>query len=249
MLMTPPNQRPYEILSNYFLGRLLVRRGNKVTSITPESINPDGSIKKSGDRKLNSSKYTVNDLDTYKDIFNDNSIKLQLLEELDLSRKFHLAAAKDYSHKLSLTTDAKHANQYICVYSDYLKAPIYYGKSAKKSKTQKHSEQLAIEHAIFLTLKLAAKFLPPKAKLLLELSTDCQSLVGAKKINCGKTLLYNLAKKNNLGVKLKWIQGGKKNPADIYTTCEARKGYDIMEHEKNFDGTKLFESKAIQREI
>ena len=140
--------------------------------------------------------------------------------------KFHKERGREFTHKISLMTDAKQSKNRICVYSKELAQPIFYGFDDKVALEQNLAERNAVRKAIEIAAWLRQQLLPSDAHVLLAVQTDCKGLISHSKGSAGVELRH-LAKARDLGLTLAWVPG-KKNRADRYTVRAETGELDLL---------------------
>ena len=133
-----------------------------------------------------------------------------------LTAKFHSNRIRNFSHRIILTSDAKFSRQRICVYSDLLQQPIFYGVDPKPARNQCQSEMNAALKALELVKTLGQTFYPRQCRTLLCLNVDAEILINSKSPRGYNAHLRRLARYYNIGLEINWIKG-ENNPADKYT--------------------------------
>ena len=206
---------PYEIIANNFLGGVIIRAFGKITFVNKKHISPTGRLSKQARRKVKKSSFAIKDLDALKALLLQDSMQEKISKIHKTMINFHHARSKDYTHEISLMTDAKQSKNRICVYSPQLAQPIFYGFDDKVALDQNLAERNAVRKAIDIAAWLRANLLPSHARVLLTVHTDCKGLLPCPQRSAGAELRH-MAKGQDLGLNLCWISG-KKNSADFYT--------------------------------
>ena len=241
---------PYEILNEYLLGGVLIKRNNKFALINKNAFSPDGSLKAKFIRKINKANIDKDSLDDYKKRINQNNMLAEKRKEMYRIRKFHEKRIKTHSHVIRLTTDGKGSKNKICVFANLLNQPLFYGtyeaQRPPNHDGQNYSEERGAEKALELAAAMAKKEISDSARILLELHTDSThiSIEGAR-TRCYHHKIKKRAKLLNLGLKIKWIPGIA-NKADLYTNLDNNIEYNALTDKNVKNIKKIFEKSKIE---
>lgn len=155
-----------------------------------------------------------------------NSTKLPSEKEIIDKNKEILLTSKN---KIELIIDGQFNIQRFAIL-DKNQNPIWFGKEFNNSFDSQWEFELDVaKKAIWVAQKI--KELLNLDQLVLVLNTDCQALrYQSKWSQKGFVLTFN-ATKNNIGLIVKYIQGGNKNPADKYVRTQ---GFQKFNSSANF---------------
>ena len=229
MLITPPQGPSYEILSSYMLGGVLIKLEGKIGIIARNMIADDGTINKTGLRKLRRMKHTERTLAEYKNSFNESAMREITARTNSWLRHQRLELKKNQTYQINVTCDGKSGQNRICVYADDWKAPLYFGESpAPRPVKQSTVEFLAAHTAVELTKTLRKKCLRPGVIIHMILKTDLQGLCNGDSAKSPHMQLLKRAAAANINLEIEFIPG-KENPADVFTTGRYQHEYNALE--------------------
>ena len=155
----PPKPLSYNCLVQFKNWSLIVHQ-DKAAWIPQEHFTATGKLSPAGRTRLLQAPAgsAANEIARHNAI-----VELRARQKNDefLTDKFHANRRSNFSHQVTLTSDAKFSRQRICVYADALQAPIFYGTDTKPAENQCQSEMNAALKALELVKALSARFYAP----------------------------------------------------------------------------------------